>query len=110
MQRTFSGAPSGPGSVYEWKGNKVGQGRMEILESEPAKRITIKLDFQKPFEAHNMTDFKLEPLGDETTVTWTMQGPVPFVAKIMHVFMDMDRMVGKDFAAGLENMKAVAEK
>ncbi|MEO5559014.1 MAG: SRPBCC family protein [Dokdonella sp.] len=110
MQRTFSGAASGEGSVYEWKGNKVGQGRMEILESEPSTRITIKLDFVKPFEAHNLTDFKLDPQGDETAVTWTMQGPAPFVTKIMHVFMDMDRMVGKDFAAGLENMKTIAEK
>lgn len=110
MQRTFSGAAGGQGSVYEWKGNKVGQGRMEILESEPSTRITIKLDFVKPFEAHNITDFKLDPQGDETAVTWTMQGPAPFVTKIMHVFMDMDRMVGKDFAAGLENMKAIAEK
>lgn len=111
MQRTFSGAPSGKGSVYEWKGNsKVGEGRMEILESAPSARITIKLDFLKPFEAHNVADFRLEPQGGETAVTWTMQGPASFVVKIMHVFMDMDRMVGKDFEAGLANMKAVAEK
>ncbi len=111
MQRTFSGAPSGKGSVYEWKGNsKVGEGRMEILESAPSTRITIKLDFLKPFEAHNVADFTLEPQGGETAVTWTMQGPASFVVKIMHVFMDMDRMVGKDFEAGLANMKAVAEK
>jgi hypothetical protein len=39
-----------------------------------------------------------------------MRGPVPFIGKIMHVFMDMDKMIGTDFAAGLASMKAAAEK
>jgi hypothetical protein len=109
LQRTFSGEPSGTGAVYAWKGNKkVGEGRMEILESSPS-RVLIKLDFLAPFEAHNTAEFTLTPQAGETAVNWTMQGPAPFVAKIMHVFCNMDRMVGKDFEAGLANMKAQAE-
>ena len=73
-------------------------------------RIAIKLDFVKPFEAHNSVEFTLEPRGDATTVTWAMQGETPYFAKIIHVFIDMDRMVGRDFEAGLSNLKAVAEK
>jgi hypothetical protein len=38
-----------------------------------------------------------------------MEGPVPYLAKIIHVFVDMDRMVGADFEAGLSAMKAAAE-
>jgi hypothetical protein len=111
MQRTFSGAPSGKGAVYAWKGNNnVGEGRMEILESVPSTQVTIKLDFIKPFEGHNVADFKLVPQGDETVVTWSMEGPTPFIGKIMHVFMNMDRMIGTDFEAGLANMQAVAER
>jgi hypothetical protein len=49
-------------------------------------------------------------VGDSTNVTWAMQGPTPYFAKIIHVFFDMDRMVGKDFETGLANMKAIAEK
>jgi len=109
MQRTFSGEPSGKGAVYAWKGNKkVGEGRMEILESSPS-RIVIKLDFMAPFEAHNTAEFTLTPTAGETAVNWSMQGPTPFVGKIMHVFMNMDRMVGKDFETGLANMKAQVE-
>jgi uncharacterized protein YndB with AHSA1/START domain len=111
LQRIYSGPVSGKGSVYEWKGNKkVGEGRMEILESSPASRIAIKLDFIKPFEAHNTAEFTFMPQGDETGVTWTMQGSTPFIGKIMHVFVDMDRLIGKDFEAGLANMKAAAEE
>jgi uncharacterized protein YndB with AHSA1/START domain len=111
MQRTFSGPASGKGAVYEWDGDKnVGKGRMEIADTAPPSKVAIKLDFVRPFEAHNIVEFTLSPKGDSTDVTWAMQGPVPYVAKIMHVFVDMDSMVGKDFEAGLANLKTVAEK
>ena len=111
MKRTYSGAANGRGAVYEWEGNReVGKGRMEIAESSPPSKVTIKLDFIKPFEAHNIALFTLEPKGDSTNVTWAMHGPTPYIAKVIHVFFDMDSMVGKDFETGLANLKAIAEK
>ncbi len=111
MQRAFSGAPSGKGSVYEWNGNKnVGHGRMEILDTTPSSKVVIKLDFFSPFEAHNTAEFTMQPKGNATNVTWAMQGPVPYMMKIMHMFMNMDRMCGDQFQQGLTSMKAVAEK
>jgi hypothetical protein len=83
---------------------------MEIAESVPPSKVTIKLDFLKPFEAHNTVEFTLDPKGDATNVTWAMQGDTPYLAKIIHVFIDMDSMVGKDFEAGLANLKTLAEK
>lgn len=111
MKRSYSGPASGKGTVYAWDGNKnVGSGRMEILDSTPSSRIVIKLDFSRPFEAHNRVEFTLAPRGASTTVGWTMEGPVPFMAKIMHVLVNMDRMVGDDFETGLANLKSIAEK
>jgi uncharacterized protein YndB with AHSA1/START domain len=111
MKRTLSGATHGKGAVYDWEGDyNVGKGRMEITETSPPSRVTIKLDFVKPFETHNIVEFTLEPQGDSTSVTWAMHGPSPYVAKVMHVFFDMDSMVGKDFETGLANLKAIAEK
>ena len=111
MKKTYSGAPKGVGAVYEWKGNsKAGQGRMEITNASPPSRIAIKLDFLKPFAVHNAAIFTLMPQGDSTTVTWAMDGPTPYVAKLMGVFVNMDTMIGRDFEAGLANLKAIAEK
>jgi uncharacterized protein YndB with AHSA1/START domain len=111
LKRTYSGPASGPGAVYEWEGNKkVGQGRMEIAETSPPSKLTIKLDFLKPFEAHNTTVFTLVPQGNSTNVTWTMHGQQPFMFKVMKTFIDMDKLVGKDFEAGLANLKSIAEK
>ena len=111
LKRTYGGAPSGKGAVYEWAGNgKVGQGRMEIKESSPASKIAIQLDFIKPFEGHNVAEFTLDPQGDSTKVAWSMQGPSPYMSKLMGIFFNMDSMIGKDFEAGLANLKAVTEK
>ena len=111
MKRTLSGPASGKGAVYAWEGDKnVGKGRMEIAEASPPSRITLKLDFEKPFAAHNIVNFTMEPKGDATSVTWAMHGPVPYLAKIVHVIFNMDRMVGQDFEVGLANLKALAEK
>ncbi len=111
MKRTFGALTSGKGATYAWEGNKnVGQGSMEITASVPATAIVLKLDFLKPFEAHNMVNFTLTPVADGTQIVWRMEGNNNFISKIMQVFMDMDKMVGPDFEAGLANLKAAAEK
>ena len=111
MKRTQSGAASGKGAVYAWEGNsKAGDGRMEIIESTPASKVGIQLDFIKPFEGHNIAEFTFAPESDATRVTWTMHGPTPFVSKVMQVFVSMDTMIGKDFEAGLANLKTLTEK
>jgi Polyketide cyclase / dehydrase and lipid transport len=110
MKRTLSGAESGKGAVYEWQGNgKAGQGRMEIAAVSPSN-VAIDLRFLKPFRAHNQAEFRLEPQGGATKVTWAMDGKIPFAGKIMHTLFNMDRMIGKDFEAGLANLKTIAEK
>ncbi|KAF0097694.1 MAG: polyketide cyclase/dehydrase family protein [Rhodospirillaceae bacterium] len=111
MRRAHSGAERGKGAVYEWDGNDtVGKGRMEIVDSTPPHRVVIKLDFLKPFEGHNMAELTVEPKGGQTIVTWAMHGPSTFMTKLVGTFMDMDDMIGRDFAAGLAKLKTVVEK
>jgi uncharacterized protein YndB with AHSA1/START domain len=111
MQRTLSGADMGTGSIYEWRGDKnVGQGRMEITDSTAPSKIVIKLDFLKPFEAHNTATFTLVPQGDATEVIWAMDGPSTFITKVMGVFVNLDKMIGTDFEAGLANLKRLTEQ
>ncbi len=111
MKRTHSGPPSGVGAVYSWDGNKaVGAGRMEVLSAQAPDKLAIKLDFIRPFEGHNTTDFTFVPQGDVTAVKWRMTGPTPFVSKLMQVFVSMDALIGKDFEAGLAKLKVAAEQ
>lgn len=111
MKKTAGGALSGKGAWYEWDGNnQVGKGRMEILESVPFSRILIKLDFLKPFEAHNRAEFTLAAREGSTTVTWAMYGPQPYIAKVMGLVFNCEKMVGPQFETGLADLKMLAEK
>lgn len=109
MRRTFAGAAAGPGAEYSWSGDgKAGTGRMTILESRPAERISIRLEFFKPFESTNQAYFNFSPAAAGSQVTWGMDCENPFLFKVFGIFVDIDKMVGKDFEAGLTNLEAAA--
>jgi K+-transporting ATPase KdpF subunit len=111
MTRTYGGAAQGRGATYAWDGNSnVGAGRMEILEANAPSLLRIKLDFERPFEGHNRAEFSFAPQGDATLVTWTMHCPAPLLSKVMQVFINLDRMIGKDFEAGLAGLQRLTEK
>jgi hypothetical protein len=105
MKVEISTPSSGVDATYFWSGNKdVGEGRMKILASENPKIIQMGLDFIKPFEATCITTFRFEEQNGNTLVTWTMAGTNNFLAKIFGLFMNMDKMIGKDFEKGLSTL------
>jgi hypothetical protein len=111
LKRTYQGSDRGKGAIYAWDGNNnVGAGRMEILDATTPSKILIKLDFFKPFKARNIAEFTMLPQGNATNVNWLMQGPAPFMHKLMQVFINMDKMIGRDFETGLANLKTLVEK
>ena len=110
MKHSYEGPAAGPGAVYSWAGNKeVGEGRMTIIESRPSDLVQVKLDFFKPFAATNTAEFTFKPEGNATLVTWSMSGDNNFMAKAVHLFMNMDKMIGEQFDKGLASMKAIVE-
>jgi uncharacterized protein YndB with AHSA1/START domain len=110
LKRTYSGPASGEGAISEWTGTgNTGKGRMSITKSVPPTGVSIMVDWEKPFVAHNLNEFTLEPHGAATKVTWSMQGTNVYMMKVMSIFMNMDRFMGRHFEAGLSNLKAVAE-
>jgi hypothetical protein len=110
MKQAYEGAPAGTGAIYTWSGdNEVGEGRMTITESRPSDLIRIKLEFFKPFAATNTAEFTFKPEGNQTAVRWSMTGNNNFMAKAVHLFMNMDKMVGGQFDKGLASMKSVVE-
>ncbi|WP_290643515.1 SRPBCC family protein [Aquabacterium sp.] len=107
----YSGAATGPGSRYEWESDKVGVGGLEITGQQPGQAVQMKLDFVKPFEAHNQAEFRLVPQSDGSTeVIWSMQGPANLISKVIGVFINMDKMVGRDFEDGLVNLQQIAKE
>jgi hypothetical protein len=111
LERDYSGPDSGVGAKYAWKGNrKVGQGKMEITKAEASSRVELDLHFLKPFDAQNLTIFEIDGSAETgTAVTWRMQGKKKGLMKVMGIFMNMDKVVGRDFEKGLAQLKSIAE-
>ncbi len=107
----FEGAGAGQGAVFKWSGNnKIGEGRQEIVESRELELVRIKLEFIRPFAATNETEFRFEPEGTGTRVTWMMSGRNNFLAKAFSLVMDCEKMVGPQFEKGLANIKQIVER
>jgi hypothetical protein len=110
MKQTYEGAAAGTGAIYRWAGNtEVGEGRMTISESRPGDLIRVSLEFLKPFASTATAEFTFKPQGDQTVVTWSMTGGRNFMAKAVHLVLNIDRLIGEQFEKGLAQMKAVAE-
>lgn len=109
-KNSYSGAAAGKDAGFAWEGNnKVGAGRMTIIESRSPELIRIHLEFLRPFRSTNATEFTFRPQGNQTLVTWTMTGKNNLMSKVFGLFVDCDTMVGKDFEKGLASMKTLAE-
>jgi uncharacterized protein YndB with AHSA1/START domain len=107
---TYEGVAAGVGAAYAWQGGEAGAGRMEIVESRAPTLVAAALAFKEPMATTNRVEFRLEPQGAGTRVTWQMSGPMPFASKLITVFVSLDTMVGRDFETGLAGLKALAEK
>ena len=82
---------------------------MTLTESRPSDLIRIKMEFLKPFAGTSTAEFTFRPEGDQTVVTWSMEGRNNFMAKAIHLVMNMDKMIGGQFERGLADLKSVAE-
>jgi uncharacterized protein YndB with AHSA1/START domain len=110
IKGSYSGAATGVGSRYAWESDKVGTGSLEITGQQPGQAVQMRLDFIKPFEAHNQAEFRLTPQPDGSTeVSWAMHGPSNFISKVMGVLINMDKMVGTDFEDGLANLQQLSK-
>jgi len=109
-QGTYDGPASGKGARFAFSGGKSGTGRIDILDAAPPSKVTMRLVMVKPMAADNRVDFILEPQGAGTRVTWAMSGPLPLFGRIMHLFINCDRMVGREFEAGLASLAAEAAR
>lgn len=110
MHEELGGTDGAVGSTYSWSGNsKVGKGRMTITALEAPSRVGVKLEFFEPLQDTSDVTFTFVPTGDGTRVTWAMDGPMTYPAKVMCLFVSMDRMIGGDFEKGLADLKTASE-
>jgi hypothetical protein len=112
MIKEFTGKDGAIGAISSWRGNKeVGEGEQELTGITQNKEIRSQLRFLKPWKSESDAYLRVADEGSGSTkVTWGFIGKNKFPMSIMMLFMNMDKMVGKDFEEGLQSLKVNLEK
>jgi hypothetical protein len=110
IKGSYSGPAAGKGARYAFESRQAGTGSLEIVDTAVPSRVSMRLVMTRPLAADNRVDFTIEPQGSATLVTWAIRGESPFLAKVLHLVFNMDKMVAGQFEKGLADLKAIAEK
>ena len=109
MTIDYSGPEAGAGAAWAWKSRSEGDGKMRFTAAEPNQRVVYSLVFPD-FENPSTGELRLAGEGGATRVTWVMSGDTGGNPLYRWFALGADRLIGKDFEAGLANLKALAEK
>lgn len=112
MEQKFTGTDGVVGAISYWNGNKeVGEGEQELTNIVDGERIESELRFLKPWKSTSDAYLLTEEVdAQKTKVIWGFTGNNKFPMSIMMLFMNMDKMIGKDFEEGLASLKEIMEK
>ena len=113
MKKEFRGTDGTVGFVSAWESEdkNVGKGEQEITKISDGNRIDYEIRFTKPFKAINPAYMITESLSEnQTKVKWGFSGKMNYPMNLMMLFMDMEKMIGKDFENGLKKLKEILEK
>ncbi len=108
VQLTYSGTDGQPGSAYQWVGKETGTGEMKNIAVNGTK-LDFQVNFEKPFKSQAMGILEATDSAGMTKTTWTFKTHSPFPMNAMMGMMNMDKMLGKDFENGLNNIKSWVE-
>ena len=104
---TITGEDGSLGATDSWKGNRIGEGKLQHLSMDPYKSVTQKLTFITPFPAESDVFFHLSEAAGKTKVTWGFDTRYKRPQNVMTLFMK--GALEKDFDNGLSNLKSMAE-
>jgi hypothetical protein len=113
MKREYKGIDGTAGFVSAWDSTnkRAGKGEQSIVKVSEGERLDMQIHFIKPFEGLANAYMTTENAnGNQTKVKWGFDSKMAYPMNIMLLFMNMDKMVGKDLEAGLNNLKTILEK
>jgi uncharacterized protein YndB with AHSA1/START domain len=113
MKKEYKGIDGTVGFISAWdsENKEVGKGEQEIMKISDGERLDFQLRFKVPFEATDDAYMTTEAVADnQTRVKWGFTGKMDYPMNFMLLFMDMEKMIGKDLETGLSNLKNILEK
>jgi hypothetical protein len=108
MKIDYTGPASGAGAKWAWQSKSEANGSMEFISADVSRGIGYKLVLADV----GMTStgvLSMAPAGSGTKLTWTNEGEFGGNPFMRYFGLVMDRMVGKDYEAGLAKLKKLVE-
>ncbi|HOW30991.1 MAG TPA: SRPBCC family protein [Bacteroidales bacterium] len=112
IKTNFTGTDATPGFISAWESldKNIGKGEQEITKIVDGERIDYELRFMEPMKATNLAYMTTESVTEgQTLVRWGFSGHMKYPMNLTLLFMNMDKMIGKDFEDGLLNLKTILE-
>jgi len=111
MKKQYKGNDGTIGFVYSWDSTikNVGAGEQEITGIEEGKSIEYLVKFIRPMQNTAKIRFQITRVAENrTVVAWLFDSPSKFPMSLLSPIFK--KLLGKDLAKGLENLKAILEK
>ncbi len=108
MKISYSEKSTGVGAWNAWESKSEGNGRMTVTTFEPLKRVVYKLEFPD-MDMGSTGSVALEAAGGGVKVTWVDAGDLGMNPVHRWFGLFLDKLIGKDFDRGLQNLKRLAE-
>jgi hypothetical protein len=107
----FKGEDGKMDAALYWKGNNRVEGIQKIVKLREGKILETQILFLSPYKSLSLNYMAVKELqADRTKLVWGVKGVHKFPASVLMLFYGMDRAIGKDFDAGLQNLKMILEK
>jgi effector-binding domain-containing protein len=109
MKLIIDGEPATVGHKMSWQSETQGSGQQAIMEIVP--NVSVKTSLQiNGWDGMSTAMFNLEPKGDSTMLTWSMDGGnLPFMFRGVMLLMGANNSLNTDYEAGLASIKSIAE-
>jgi len=112
MKKDYQGTDGKVGFIYRWdsENKQVGKGEQEIIKLTEGERIDYELRFIKPFSGTSFASIETASVSPaQTKVTWIFKGVRTYPMKLMHMLLNLKKILGRDLATSLANLKAQLE-
>lgn len=98
-------------SAWDSMNKNAGKGEQEIKNISNGERIDLEIRFEKPIKVTSTSYMSTTALSEnQTKVKWGFSGERNYMMKVLHLVLNLKKMLSKDIETSLVNLKKVLEK
>jgi len=108
LEQQFSGSAQGIGSEMAYHGDKLGKGKIKIVDNEMDDHVSFSLLINNRFDTDG--NIKIESISEnDAEVIITLHGDVGFHLPDRYIILMMNNIAGSLFEESLNRLKMVVE-